>query len=209
MEGVPRLCRRHPPNDPLYRAQPDVEYWSEYFKEVNTLYLKYSLFFNPVSFPRYSDDFWQMVEDSSVGYVIVDLRDNPGGNSSCFDRFFESILRHEQINKDGRLYVMVNRGTFSSGSLYAARLRRESNAILVGEAMGGGLNRYGDMRTFKLPNCGVRVSYSVQYFEHWPDSLPPFEIDIPVMPTSDQYFAGQDPVLDTVMQLIKADLARD
>ncbi len=198
-----------PEEIPLYRTDSDTEYWSKYFKDINTLYLKYNLFFNPISFPSFSNEFWQMVKDSSVEYVVVDFRDNTGGYSGCFDRFFECILDDTNINRKNHLYVLVNRGSFSSASLYAAIIRRETNAILVGEEMGGGLNRYGDVRSFKLPNSGVRVSYSVQYFELWPDSLPQFRIDIPITPSSKEYFAGRDPVLDSVIQLIKTNIGNE
>jgi len=191
---------------PLCRTKSDEHYWSDYFKAEHTLYLKYNVFWDPVSFPLFSDEFWQTVDDSAVGYVIVDFRDNGGGNSACFDSFYESILSHPNINRSGHLYVLVNRGSFSSTSLYSAILGQETNALFAGETMGGGTNVYGEVRTFRLPNSGVRVSYCVKYFQPWPDSLPPFKIDIPIMPTSQEYFAGRDPVLDSVLQLIRADL---
>jgi hypothetical protein len=195
------------PNEiPLYRTRSDEEYWSDYFKEINTLYLKYNSFDNPISFPRYSDKFWQMVDDSSVEYLIIDFRDNAGGATICFDRFFGYLLEHDNINRTNHLYVLVNRGSFSSAKYYAVTMRRETIAILVGEEMGGAPNSYGEVRTFRLPNSGVRVSYSTRYHRLWPDSLPPFKVDIPIIPSSDEYFAGKDPVLDSVIQLIKLDI---
>lgn len=201
-----RKFRQLPEELPLFRTHSSTEFWSEYFKDISALYLKYNSFINPISFPRFSDKFWQMVEDSSVGYVIVDFRGNGGGLSSCFDSFFESILDHTNINRKNHLYVLVDRGTFSSASMYAATMRRETKAILVGEEMGGCLNGYGDVRSFKLPNSGAKIRYSVKYVEDWPDSLPPFKIDIPITPSSVEYFAGKDPVLDSITKLIEADI---
>lgn len=198
-----------PQETPLYRTRSDKGYWSEYFKQLSTLYLKYNNFANPISFPRYSDKFWRMVEDSSVKYVIIDLRDNGGGATICFDRFFELLLEHDDINRTNHLYVIVNRGSFSSAPDYATILRRETKGILVGEEMGGAPNSYGEVRTFRLPNSGITVSYCVKYIKLWPDSLPPFKIDIPIMPSSDEYFAGRDPVLDSVIQLIKSDMDKN
>jgi len=188
---------------PLYKSNPDSEFWSKYFKELNTLYLKYNTFMNPVSFPKFSNEFWKMVDDSLVEFVIVDFRSNSGGASFAFDSFFQSILNHPDINRKNNLFVLVDRVTFSSATLYAVILRRDTKALLVGEDMGGGVNHYGDVRTFKLPNSGIRISYCVQYFESWPDSLPPFDIDIKIMPSSDELFEGEDPVLDSVFQLIE------
>ncbi len=199
---------RIPAEKPFYKKRENEEFWSEYFKDINTAYLKYNSFTNPIAFPRFSDDFWHTVEDSSVEYLIIDFRDNSGGLSSCFDGFFEQILKHDKINQLHHLYLLVNRKTFSSASMYTAIIRRESNALIAGESMGGGINHYGDVRSFRLPNCGTSISYSVKYFELWPDSLPPFKIDIPIKSSSDDYFNAQDPVLDSVFQLIRKDLEK-
>jgi len=188
---------------PLYKSNSDSEFWSKYFKELKTLYLKYNSFMNPRSFTEFSEEFWKTVDDSLVEFVIVDFRGNPGGTSYSFDTFYENILDHPDINTRDHLYVLVDRAAFSSASYYTVILRRETEALIAGEEMGGGVNHYGDVRSFSLPNSGIRVSYSVQYFELWPDSLPPFEIDIKLMPSSDDYFDGRDPVLDSVFQLIK------
>ncbi len=195
-----------PENPPLYRTRTDLEYWSEYFKEINTLYLKYNAFINPASFPKFSDKFWQMVEDSSIEFVIIDFRDNEGGFSYCFDSFFDHILTHDNINQKNHLYVLVNRGSFSSASQYAFQIRQATNALLAGEEMGNATSSYGEVRYFKLPNSGIKISYCIKYFVDWPDSLPPFKIDIPVTPSSDEYFSGEDPVLDSVIQRIQKTL---
>ncbi|MBU8934353.1 MAG: hypothetical protein KOO62_10140 [candidate division Zixibacteria bacterium] len=200
---------RLPETFPSYMSHSRGEYWSEYFDDYKTAYLKYNSFTNPVEFPKFTEEFWAMVENKSVEYVIIDFRENSGGYSSCFDSFFENILLHDNINQRGHLYHLTNRRTYSSASLYTGIIRRDTEAILAGEEMGGGLNRYGDMRTFKLPNSGVKVSYSTKYFELWPNTLPPFEMDLLLSLSSKEYFTGQDPVLDSVLQLIRLNIGID
>lgn len=197
-----------PETPPDYRSHSGREFWSEFYDDLKTAYLKYNSFTNPVAFPGFTESFWDTVEQESVEYVIVDFRENGGGYSLCFDSFIDEILVHPNINRKGHLYHLVNRGSFSSASLYTGIIRCETEAILAGEEMGGRLNHYGEMRTFKLPNSGGRVSYSTKYFELWPDSLPPFEIDLPIEVSSREYFSGEDPVLDSVLQLIRADLGK-
>ena len=192
---------RLPETPPFYKSQSDRDYWSEFFDDHQTAYLKYNSFTDPAGFAEFTEEFWDMVEQKSARYVIVDFRENGGGYSPCFDRFYENILSHPDINRHGRLYHLINRRTYSSASLYTGIIRRDTEAILVGEPMGGGLNRYGDMRMFNLPNSGVEVSYSTKYFELWPDTLPPFTMDLQIDLSSRDYFAARDPVLDTILHL--------
>jgi hypothetical protein len=40
-----------------------------------------------------------------------------------------------------------------------------SSAVVVGEATGGVVDCYGDVRSFRLPNCQIPVYYSTKYFQ--------------------------------------------
>jgi len=206
IESGHRSLQWAPDPPPAFRARRDEGYWSSFFDDNRTAYLKYNSFTDPIGFGSFSAEFWKQVEARDCLYVIIDFRDNGGGMSSCFDPFFERVQEHDEINRDGHLYVLVDRGTFSSGSLYATILRRDTPALLAGEMMGGAPNGYGELRRFWLPNSRLQVTFSVKYFEIWPDSLPPFRIDIPVAVSSAQYFAAEDPVLAEVMARIRADL---
>ncbi|HOP06711.1 MAG TPA: hypothetical protein PLF13_05390 [candidate division Zixibacteria bacterium] len=204
-----KLLTQLPETPPAFKSSEKGEYWSEFFDDGKIAYLKYNAFTSPLEFPKFTKTFWAEADSLGSDYLIIDFRENGGGMSYCFDDFYDQILAHERINRKGHLYLLTNRRTFSSASMYAAILRRETEVILAGEDMGGGLNQYGDMRFFTLPNSGVQVSYSVQYFELWPDSLGPFVLDLPIPVSSSQYFSSQDPVLDSVLTVIRGEEAAE
>ena len=207
LDGRGPKLTRVPETLPSYRSHQGEEYWSEFFDDHSTAYLKYNQFMSPVAFRSFTDEFWAEVDRKAVEYVIVDFRENSGGYSACFDRFYDEILAHDRINRPGHLYHLTDRRTFSSASLYTTIIRRDTKAILAGEEMGGAPNHFGEIREFMLPNSHTKVSYSTKYFENWPDTLPPFKVDIPISLSSEDYFAAKDPVLDSVLRLIAEDIA--
>ncbi|MGH9768558.1 MAG: S41 family peptidase [Blastocatellia bacterium] len=100
--------------------------------------------------------FWQQVseviETNQVDRLVIDLRDNPGGNSGIFQPYLESIRRTPRFNQRGRLFVLMNNGTASSAMIHANSFQLFTQAILIGEPTGGRPNSYGELGRFNLPN---------------------------------------------------------
>lgn len=65
----------------------------------------------------------------------------------------------------GKLYVLVNNGTFSNGAYLASHLKRQKNAVLVGDTVGGSSydGNAGRMNTFILPNSKLQVTTGLFY----------------------------------------------
>ena len=101
-----------------------------------------------------------------------------------------------------RLVVITGRNTFSAASLFAAHLERDTDAVFVGEPMGGSPNLYGNPRDFTLPYSGIVVGVATQWFVGSTPGDPRLTIepDVPVALTSADYFAGRDPALDAAMR---------
>jgi hypothetical protein len=80
-------------------------------------------------------------------------------------------------------------------------MRRELNAALIGEPTGEKPNGYGEVRTLRLPNSGLRIQYSTEYFhllkDSDPDALYP---DIRTPDTLDDALAGRDAALDAALR---------
>lgn len=103
----------------------------------------------------------------------------------------------------GRLFVLTDRVTFSAASNLATELEQTTDATFVGEPMGGGLNFWDDVRFIDLRNLAVpmRVGISTRY---WQKSFPDdprltIDPDLPVPVRAADYFAGVDPVMETVI----------
>ena len=76
----------------------------------------------------------------------------------------------------------------------------DGNFILVGEPTGGKPNSYGEVRSFRLPNSGLRVMYSTKYFQMLETDPPAVEPDITVELTAADRFGGHDPVLARILE---------
>lgn len=186
---------------PISKQKPDSNYWFEYIEESNAVYVKYNLCSNmrDYSFSNFTDDVFKTLDNKKAKTLIIDLRDNGGGNSLVFNPFFKEIKKRDNINKKENLFVIVGRSTFSSAVLNSMELRNSTNATLIGEPTGGKPNHYGEVKTLHLSNVNMNLRYSSKYFktsEKDEDSIYP-DIDIKLKASS--YFKGRDDILDYIL----------
>jgi hypothetical protein len=135
---------------------------------------------------------------ADVERVVLDLRHNGGGNNTTYGALLQA-LRRQPFNRARRLYVLLGRMTFSAAANFATDVDRQTNAIFVGEPMGGGLNFYSPEGRFvtlsRLP-IAMAVPISITYWELAPGdprlTIRP-EISAPL--SSSDYFSGRDPAL--------------
>ncbi|OEO31011.1 hypothetical protein VW23_018135 [Devosia insulae DS-56] len=100
--------------------------------------------------------------------LIVDLRDNTGGDYNAGRAFVEAIASRPWLNQRGTLYVLIGRATFSAAMTNAVDFMTMTNAILAGEPAGAAPNNWQEARRFNLPNSGLRVGVSTLHYEFLP-----------------------------------------
>jgi len=185
---------------PLYRTNRIEPYWAEYVPEADLIYFAYNQCVDspekPFGTMRAEVD--RLTNDHPSAKLVIDLRNNGGGNSSIMDPFIDSIKVNDSFAAKGKLFAVVGRRTFSSAILNANRLRSETSAILVGEPTGGSPNHYGEVQAFQLPNSGLNVSYSTKYFNHVEGDPSTINPDILAELTSADFLAGRDPAIDAI-----------
>jgi hypothetical protein len=186
----------------FYQSRPDEYFWFDYREDTRSLYFRYAACVDVLGFRTLMQDLWKVVDEQPVERLIVDLRANGGGNSFQFERYFmPGLAAHPQLDHPDKLFVLIDRGTFSSASDNAVYLRLHSQARFVGEPTGGKPNSYGEVRQFRLPNSRASVSYSTNYFQLMeidPDSLEP-DVYVPV--PAEAAFSGQDPLLEMLIPM--------
>ena len=192
---------------PLSRKNPHEWYWYEYLADPHLLYIQYNRCRdNPKkSFKHFTQELFRFVDgrkrSRKVERVIVDLRFNTGGDSSVIDPLIEGLQERSQLSDKGRLYVLIGRGTFSSGMMAAVRFRQDLDAILVGEGSGSPPNEYGEVQNFVLPKSKIQIEYTTKFFRLIEDSDPPtLEPDVPVQLSMADLLSGRDQVLDTALK---------
>ena len=97
---------------------------------------------------------------------MLDLRNNGGGEAGGY-RDLLRFLAGPEINRPGRLFVLIGRLTFSAGTSLAVLLeRRATNATFIGEDSGGAPNFWADPEAVTLPNSGLHVFDREQVLRH-------------------------------------------
>ena len=140
--------------------------------------------------------------DPAIARVVVDIRHNTGGEVSAL-RSMVSFLDDPSIDQPDRLFLLGGRNSFSAATMFAAQLEERTAVTIVGEALGGAPNFWGNARDVTLDWSGLVVGVSTLYEQATAlnDDRLEIEIDLPVDLTTDDWARGADPVLDAVLTL--------
>lgn len=204
-----------PPPDPdvarpRWLSRVDTNYWTESLSGRGALYLQ----FNQVrdaeegpSIAAFADSLRARLDATGAASLIVDVRHNNGGNNGLLRPLVRTLVWWEQDAPDHRIFVVTGRNTFSAAQNFVNRVERWTDAIFVGEPSSSGPNFTGEETPLVLPYSRVRGSISNR---HWQDSDPDdrrpwIAPDMPIGLTSTHYFAGRDPALQAIFELLDRD----
>ena len=130
--------------------------------------------------------------------LVFDMRFNGGGSSRQGTQLIRKISGLKHLNRNGRIYVVTGRRTFSSAIINSMDFKRMTKAIFLGEETGGKPNHYGEVRSFTLPESGLLVRYSTKYFKYEDEGLNTIRPDHIIETRFEQYKSGVDPVMEFV-----------
>ena len=139
------------------------------------------------------------IERTDPDRVVLDLRDNPGGELPA-GRPLVAALRQVAADRPGALRILVNRCTFSAAALMTSELAATTDAVIVGEPMGGSPGIWADARPYSLPDSGIVVHVASRWYEPVDPGLPAtLAPDVPVAPTWSDHAAGRDRALEAAL----------
>jgi hypothetical protein len=124
--------------------------------------------------------------------LIVDLRNNLGGDSGPFQSLINDIQADPAVNRPGRVIALINDLTFSSATLDSYFLSHRTRAVLIGQQAADTIDEYGDDHNLlRLPYGGLSIYYTTTVIN-------PFRTrygipDIVVTPTVHDLLTGYDP----------------
>lgn len=126
--------------------------------------------------------------------VVIDLRNNPGGDNSTYPPLLKALKALDVV-------ALIGRTTFSAAANFITELEQITPVLFVGEPSGGAPNLYGDPVAVPLPATGWTVQVAGVYWEKSSPDDPRLAIepDISVELSSEDFFAGRDPVLSTAL----------
>lgn len=187
---------------PLYRKNRDQHFWREFDPPNNLLYLNYNSCKDMPNHPvdQFARETIREIESNGeITRLVIDLRNNGGGNSELFKKFLQWLSKYPRLNQPGRLFVVVGRDTFSSALLNAYFLKFNTQAVFVGDATGGKPNCYGEVKYLTLNSSGLYIRYSTKYYHLVDDdALPSFMPDMTFEVTFDDYQRNIDPCMDWI-----------
>jgi tetratricopeptide (TPR) repeat protein len=183
-------------------------YWFEHLKNKRAIYFQFNQVMNQAdnneNFVQFSRRLWNYIDQNAedVEKFIIDLRYNNGGNGLLILPFLNQIIKRDFINKKGSLYVIAGKRTHSAASIFMYELAVHTNAVFVGKPDACGADLFSDSRPAgNLPNSGFPLWIaSLEFTCRFPvNNAEYFMPDFPAPFSSHDYFGGNDPAMDLIL----------
>lgn len=190
---------------PLYLRHLAAPYWYTYLDQERTVYFQ----FNSVrdapgerseTLAEFCERLFAFIEEGAVERLVIDLRWNGGGNTFLEIQLLQHLIA-SRVNRRGRLFVIIGRGTFSAAQNGAGMFDRYTNAIFVGEPTGSSPTFVGESVPFRLPYSKAEVNVSDLLWQStWPmDYRIWIAPTLYTPPTIVAYRANRDPALEAIL----------
>lgn len=137
------------------------------------------------------------------GYLLFTVHKGENGKN-----YYATQTRNHKIKKTafkGKLYVLINGGSFSASSIISSNLKGSKRAIFVGEETGGGYNGTvaGFMPKIKLPKSNIKIRIGLMLIApHYKTTIQGHGIfpDKEITPTLQDKIEKIDPELDWILE---------
>jgi len=177
--------------------------WLSSNKALNTAYLYFSQYPSRNDMEDFAEDVQEYLIENNIQNLIVDLRDNGGGNFFVGLLLAQYLNLIDSLNWDNGIYVLIGEHTYSAGMSNAAQYRSILNATLVGEPTGANPVGYQDADGFTLPNSGRYVQYSKRMYRFQNESSNGVIPDHHIINDWESYASGKDKQLAYITSLIR------
>jgi hypothetical protein len=187
---------------PLYLKDRRKPYWFEQLPESKTVYFQ----FNSVSDTQegtladFVNGLFTFIEKQKIEKLIIDMRWNNGGNTKLLPPLIQSLIRSD-LNREGHLFVITGRYTFSAGMNAATMMEQNLDAVFVGEPTPSSPNFVGESNLITLPYSGVRATISdLMWQRSWPTDRRTWVAPLLYAPpTFETYRAKRDPAMEAIL----------
>jgi hypothetical protein len=181
---------------PLYQQDATQPYWLRVLPAQHAVYLKYNQCLPGSGFQKLAAQALALLQAHRDYRLIVDLRDNGGGDSEPFQSLISGLQADPRLTAPGRVIGLVNQFTDSSATVDAQSLK-QAGAVLIGQPPADPIDEWGNEQTLRLPHSGLVIQYTTATINgtgtRW--GIP----DIVVKPTLAEILVGDDPVLGAAL----------
>lgn len=156
--GWPRLLAKDGGEPPLLFRDPDRPVMVEWLPDRRAVYLQVNEMADTeeATFAESVERALALAASRDAERFVVDLRWCRGGNGYLIRPLVLGLLKSE-LDREGRLFVLLGRRTFSAGQMLVNELETLSRAVFVGEPTANRPNMYGDNERIVLPRSGLTV----------------------------------------------------
>jgi hypothetical protein len=192
---------------PLYEQGPGPR-WMRLLADQHLLYVAFQSSVPPTDTAESIDKFIERVlatvDSVAPSRLVIDIRNNLGGNSYYNRQLVLGIVRRTQIDQRSKLFVVIGRRTYSAAQNLVDELERYTNATFVGEPTGSPPAFFGEHRPLVLPHSRITVNISTL----WWQTMDPTDRRSFVTPqiyaeaSSEDYRRGNDPVMDAIVAAV-------
>lgn len=181
---------------PTQFADPS-NYWLQHFPDNSALYIQYNRCQEDpaYSIEEFTTEVVNLMTAQQPNKLIVDLRNNTGGNSQLLSPWIDS-LRGSQWDDPNRLNVITGEKTYSTALLNALQFDSDTMAEFLGTETGGKPNHFGEVKSRRLANTGITFYYSNKYFQLRAADPQTLEPNVYLPLTIADFRAGVDPAFD-------------
>jgi hypothetical protein len=188
---------------PHYLRHAGAYYWFDYLAAERTVFFQ----FNRVrdaeeeSLAAFAARLFRFIAEHEVEKLVIDLRWNNGGNTFLEMPLLHRLIGCDEVNRRGKLFVIIGRRTFSAAQNFATLVERHTEAIFAGEPTGSRPNFVGESIPFTLPYSGLKGTISDLYWQNsWPmDHRTWLAPHLYTPPTFAAYAANRDPAFEAIL----------
>lgn len=139
--------------------QERESYWYTCFEDLNAFYFQYN------DCAQRDDlkisEIVRSIKDGNFQNIIIDLRNNRGGDSDVLKPLVRFLKESKGIYK---VFVLVGIDTYSSGIINLLELCTIDDVVSIGEIPHGNPTHYGEVVSFVLSNSKLKVFLSSKIF---------------------------------------------
>ncbi|MBC5837743.1 S41 family peptidase [Flavobacterium muglaense] len=137
------------------------------------------------------------------GYLLFSVHKKDDGKNYIVNN--SKIRKIDEKTFKGKLYVLINGGSFSASSIISSNLKGSKRATFVGEETGGAYNGTvaGFMPIVKLPNSKLKMRIGTLLIApHYKTDIEGHGIypDVAIKPTLQDVISGNDPELNWILK---------
>ena len=141
-------------------------------------------------------------------YALFEVRKEDDGK--YYTQWYTKVQQPKATAFTGKIYVLINGGSFSASSIISSNLKGSGRATFVGQETGGAFNGTvaGFMPEIKLPNSKLKVRIGVMnVVPHYKTTVLGHGIypDHEITPTLQDKIEGKDPEVQWIINDIKSE----